>query len=56
MVYDFRLPDDDLERAMRAAAEHGGMLQVHCEEPAIIDPLVADALGARRRRPAGTTR
>jgi len=44
MVYDFRLPDEDLERAMRTAAEHGGMLQVHCEEPAIIDPLVADAI------------
>lgn len=44
MVYDFRLPDDDLLTAMRVAARHGGMLQVHCEEPAIIDPLVADAL------------
>jgi len=44
MVYDFRLPDHDLERAMRTAARHGGMLQVHCEEPAIIDPLVADAV------------
>ena len=44
MVYDFRLADPDLDRAFRTAAEHGGMLQVHCEEPAIIDPLVADAL------------
>ena len=44
MVYDFRLADADLERALRTAARHGGMLQVHCEEPAIIDPLVADAL------------
>jgi len=44
MVYDFRLPDADLEQAMRTAAQHGGMLQVHCEEPAIIDPLVADAI------------
>ena len=44
MVYDFRLADDDLDRAFRTAAKHGGMLQVHCEEPAIIDPLVADAL------------
>ncbi len=46
MVYDFRLPDPQLERAMRVAARHGGMLQVHCEEASIIDPLVADALGA----------
>ncbi len=44
MVYDFRLADDDLLAAMRTAARHGGMLQVHCEEPALIDPLVADAL------------
>ncbi len=44
MVYDFRLPDDDLFAAMRTAGRHGGMLQVHCEEPGIIDPLVADAL------------
>lgn len=44
MVYEFRLPDRDVERAMERAAEHGGMLQLHCEEPAIIDPLVADAL------------
>jgi dihydropyrimidinase len=44
MVYDFALPDDTLERVMATAARHGGMLQVHCEEPAIIDPLVAEAL------------
>lgn len=44
MVYDFRLPDDTLASAMRIAAQHGGMLQVHCEEPSIIDPLVAAAL------------
>jgi dihydropyrimidinase len=44
MVYDFRLANADLDRALRTAAKHGGMLQVHCEEPAIIDPLVADAL------------
>jgi len=44
MVYDFRLADADLRSAMHAAARHGGMLQVHCEEPSIIEPLVADAL------------
>lgn len=44
MVYDFRLADADLDRVLRTAAKHGGMLQVHCEEPGIIDPLVADAL------------
>lgn len=44
MVYDFRLPDERLEAALRIAARHGGMLQVHCEEPSIIDPLVAAAV------------
>ena len=44
MVYDFRLPDDRLEAAMRIAGRHHGMLQVHCEEPSIIDPLVAAAI------------
>src|SRR5918992_2064760 len=46
MVYDFRLPPADLERAMRTAARHGGMVQVHCEEPSIIEPLVERALAA----------
>ena len=44
MVYDFRLPDETLLAAMRTAARHRGMLQVHCEEPGIIDPLVAEAV------------
>jgi dihydropyrimidinase len=44
MVYDFALPDETLERVMRTAARHGGMLQLHCEEPTIIDPLVDAAL------------
>lgn len=44
MVYDFALPDDQIRELMRIAARHGGMLQLHCEEPAIIDPLVTEAL------------
>ena len=44
MVYDFRLPDGDLERAMSVASAHGGMLQVHCEDRSLIEPLIADAL------------
>lgn len=44
MVYDFAVADEVLPRLMRTAAEHGGMLQLHCEDPTIIDPLVADAL------------
>ena len=44
MVYDFAVADDVLPRLLRTAARHGGMLMLHCEDPAIIDPLVADAL------------
>ena len=44
MVYDFAIADDILPKLMRTAADHGGMLQLHCEDPSIIDPLVADAL------------
>ncbi len=46
MVYDFRLPDEQLLEAMRVAGRHGGMLQVHCEDPSVIDPLIAAALAA----------
>jgi dihydropyrimidinase len=46
MVYDFRLPDDRLRSVLRIAGRHGGMLQVHCEDPSVIDPLVAHALAA----------
>lgn len=44
MVYDFALDDARIEAALALAARQGGMLMLHCEEPAIIDPLVADAL------------
>ena len=44
MVYDFALPDEALERVMRTAARNGGMLQLHCEDAGIIDPLVGAAL------------
>lgn len=44
MVYDFALADEALPRVMQVAAEHGGMLQLHCEDRSIIDPLVAGAL------------
>jgi dihydropyrimidinase len=44
MVYDFAIADDALPRLLRTAADHGGMLQLHCEEPSIINPLVAAAL------------
>ena len=46
MVYDFRLTDERLFAAFRAAAQHGGMVQVHCENATIIDALVTDALAS----------
>jgi dihydropyrimidinase len=44
MVFDFRLPDGRLFEAMRVMAAHGGMLQVHCEDPVLLDAAVTDAL------------
>ena len=44
MVYDFAVDEDALPGLMRTAAQHGGMLMLHCEDPSVIDPLVADAL------------
>ncbi|HEX6140552.1 MAG TPA: amidohydrolase family protein, partial [Candidatus Limnocylindria bacterium] len=46
MVYDFRLADDRLFAALRAMAQHGGMLQVHCENATVIDALTGRALAA----------
>jgi dihydropyrimidinase len=44
MVFDFRLDDRRIFEAMRILGERGGMLQVHCEDPVLIDTAVADAL------------
>ena len=44
MVFDFRLDDQRLYDAMRVMARHGGMLQVHCEDPVLLDAAVAEAL------------
>lgn len=44
MVFDFRLPDQQLFDAMRVMAERGGMLQVHCEDPVLLDFAVTSAL------------
>jgi len=51
MVYDFRLTDDRLFETFRAAAQHGGTVQVHCENATIIDALVADALAVGHTAP-----
>jgi dihydropyrimidinase len=44
MVFDFRLDDRRLFDAMRVLGGRGGMLQVHCEDPVLIDSAVAEAL------------
>lgn len=46
MVYDFGLDDAAILRAMEATARHGGMLEVHCENKAILDALTARHLAA----------
>jgi len=44
MVFDFRLDDRRLYEAMRVLGARGGMLQVHCEDPVLIDTAVEAAL------------
>lgn len=44
MVFDFRLPDRALYAAMALMGGRGGMLQVHCEDPVLLDAAVASAL------------
>ncbi|HEX5149787.1 MAG TPA: dihydropyrimidinase [Candidatus Limnocylindrales bacterium] len=44
MVFDFRLDDRRLFEAMRVMGERSGMLQVHCEDPVLLDAAVNDAL------------
>jgi dihydropyrimidinase len=44
MVFDFRLDDRRLFEAMRLMGERNGMLQVHCEDPVLLDAAVSDAL------------
>jgi dihydropyrimidinase len=44
MVFDFRLGDAAIFEAMRTLGERRGMLEVHCEDPVLIDAAVNDAL------------
>lgn len=44
MVFDFRLNDRAIFDAMQVLGERGGMLEVHCEDPVLIDAAVASAL------------
>jgi dihydropyrimidinase len=45
MVFDFRLPDARLFEALRVLGGAGGMLEVHCEDPVLVDAAVAGAVG-----------
>ena len=44
MVFDFRLADRAIFEAMRVLGERGGMLQLHCEDPVLIDVAIESAL------------
>ena len=51
MVYDFGVDDRTLLRALAAAGEAGGMLEVHCEDSVILDALTARHLAAGETAP-----
>jgi dihydropyrimidinase len=51
MVFDFRLDEHRIFEAMRVLAARGGMLQVHCEDPVLIDTAVAAALARGETAP-----
>lgn len=51
MVFDFRLADATIFEAMRTLGERGGMLEVHCEDPVLIDAAVASALQRGKTAP-----
>jgi len=51
MVYDFGLDDGAILACLEAAGRHGGMLQVHCENKAILDALTARHLAAGETGP-----
>ena len=44
MVFDFRLDAERILAAMRRLGDRGGMLEVHCEDPVLIDAAVSSAL------------
>jgi dihydropyrimidinase len=44
MVFDFRLADRAIYDAMAILGGRGGMLEIHCEDPVLIDAAVASAL------------
>ncbi len=51
MVYDFGVDDATLLRALAAAGERGGMLEVHCENRTILEALTTYHLAAGETAP-----
>src|SRR5262245_12240245 len=51
MVYEYRVSDAALLDALARAHAAGGMMQVHCENCAVIDRLVADHLARGETAP-----
>ena len=51
MVFDFRLDDVRLFQAMGVLGRRGGMLQVHCEDPVLIDAAVSATLARGQTAP-----
>lgn len=51
MVFDFRLADQALFEAMARMGDRGGMLQVHCEDPVLLDAGVASCLARGETAP-----
>ena len=44
MIFDFRLDDRRLYDAMRVMGDRGAMLEVHCEDPVLLDAAIDAAL------------
>jgi len=51
MVYEFGVDDATLLRCLGAAAAHGGMLEVHCENRTVLESLTARHLAAGETGP-----
>ena len=43
MIFDFRLEPERIFEAMQGLGQRGGMLEVHCEDPVLVDAAVAAA-------------
>lgn len=51
MVYDFGVDDATLSRALATTAAHGGLLEVHCENRAVLEERTAAHLAAGEVEP-----